>query len=76
MVKQYYKYKLEFTCNGTTNTTYHKTADCIKNTYGIPKSSLFLIINPNKTTPEKYRHYKCTKVREPIYETTERVLID
>ncbi len=76
MVKQYYKYKLEFSCDNVSTTTYHKTAQEIKDKYGIAKSSLFLIINPNKTTPEKYRHYKCTKIKEPVYETKERIILD
>ncbi len=76
MTKQFYKYKLEFTCDGITNTSYHKNTQSIKNTYGIPRSSLFLIINPDKITPDKFRHYKCFRIREPVYETTERTIID
>jgi len=76
MTKQFYKYKLEFTCDGVTNTSYHKNTESIKNTYGIPRSSLFLIINPEKDTPDKFRHYKCFRIREPIYEKTVRTILD
>ena len=75
MTKQFYKYKLEFTCDGVTNISYHKNTASIKDKYGIPRSSLFLVISGNNP-PDKYRHYKCYRVKEPVYETTERTIID
>ena len=76
MTNNYFKYKLEYTIDGVTNTSYHKNTESIKDKFGIPRSSLFLIINPDKITPDKFRHYKCFRIREPIYEKTVRTILD
>ena len=73
MTNNYFKYKLEYTIDGVTNTSYHKNTQSIKDKYNIPRSSLFLIISGNNP-PDKFRHFKCQKIRVPAFEKKEVIL--
>ena len=77
MTKNIFRYKVVFTdADNKTTTSYHSNAAEIKDSFGIPRSSLFLMIDPTKKDIEKFRRYKITRCNIPKYVKTENVISD
>ena len=74
MTKSIYKYKVEYKADGVNVITYHSNAKQIKDMYNIPKSTLFVMINPNKPDVEKFRNYEITRCNEEIFEKITRTI--
>ena len=69
MTNQIYKYKVVHTeADNKTTTSYFCNAKEVKQAHGIPRSSLFLMLDATKPDLEKFRKYKITRCKVPKYE--------
>lgn len=74
MVKNIYKYKAVVKDdNDETQTYYFKNTKEITEKLKIPRSSIFVMIKPDKTI-EKFRNIKIEKCNEPAFLKVARIL--
>ena len=74
MVKKIYKFKATISNSDldTVETKYFFNTKSLTDELGVPRSSIFMMLNPNKPSIEKYRHIKLERCTEPAYVIVER----
>lgn len=77
MTKAIFKYKVEYKDDNNKPIKKHfcNTKE-IREQLGIPRSSLFIMLDESKPDIEKFRKYKVTRCNIPKYVQTENVISD
>lgn len=64
--ERFYRFKLYNVAED--NYIYFKECGDIKTTYGIPKASVYKMINNENNTCNKWNKYKIYSVKEPVFQ--------
>jgi len=80
MVKKVYKFKatirnLDQDTASIEETRYFFNSKQITENLGISRSSIFMMLDPNKRNIEKFRHITLERCKEPAYEMVERIIL-
>tara|TARA_R100000388_G_scaffold54439_1_gene40333 strand:+ start:958 stop:1200 length:243 start_codon:yes stop_codon:yes gene_type:complete len=80
MVNQVYKFKATITnidqdSQFVKETKYFFNTKQITQNLGIPRSSIFMMLHPEKRNIEKYRHIKLERCSEPAFVKVQRIIL-
>ena len=80
MVNKVYKFKATITnidqdSQFIEETKYFFNSKQITENLGIPRSSIFMMLHPEKRNIEKFRHIKLERCKEPAYQMVERIIL-